>query len=179
MISAVISRLVEGGGFNPFEFATGATFWTWAIFLLSLPLMWKVVFGPITRGLAARDQQVVDAAASAEKARNEAEEAAAAARAELDKARADGRQRIQDAINRAEKQAQEAQREAKAEIERERLKASDEIEAAKQRALLEIRKEVVELTISSASRVLQKDLDADDHRRMVQGLLGEIEDRRN
>ena len=62
MISAVISRLVEGGGFNPFEFATGATFWTWVIFLLSLPLMWKVVFGPITHGLAARDQQVVDAA---------------------------------------------------------------------------------------------------------------------
>ena len=40
----------EGGGFNPLDFGfAGTTFWTWVIFLLALPVMWKFVFGPIER----------------------------------------------------------------------------------------------------------------------------------
>ena len=48
----------DGGGFNPLDPSFGgATFWTWVIFLVSLPVMWKFVFGPITKALEARDRK--------------------------------------------------------------------------------------------------------------------------
>jgi F-type H+-transporting ATPase subunit b len=58
------------------------------------------------------------------------------------------------------------------EIERERQKASEDIEAEKRRALMEIRNEVVDLSIASAGRILKKDVDDDAHRQMVDEFLG-------
>ena len=48
----------HGGGMNPFDPAGfGGMLWTWVIFLAALPFMWKVVMGPITKALEARDEQ--------------------------------------------------------------------------------------------------------------------------
>ena len=167
------------GGFNPFHPAAGAAFWTWVIFLLSLPVMWKFVFGPITKGLSARDEQVVQAARSAEEAKKEAERAAQNAHAQLEQARSEGKRMVQEAVTRAERQAQEAQKAAKVEAERQLQKAREDIEAEKRRALLEIRQEVVDLAISSAGRILQRELDDEAHRTMVSGFLKDLEKRSN
>ncbi len=164
----------EGGDFNPFEFAPGATFWTWVIFLGSLPLMWKFVFGPITRALADRDQAVVDAARAADDARLKAEEAVAQAREEREQARAEARKMVAEATARAERQAQEAQKTAQAEADRMLQKAREDIDGEKRRALVEIRREVVELTIASTGRLLQKEVDDDAHRELVNRFLGEL-----
>ena len=179
MIAVLAVLAEEGKQFNPFEWAPGATFWTWVIFLASLPVMWKFVFGPITHALAARDQAVVDAAAAADEARKRAEEAVAQAQAEREEARAEARRMVQEATARAERQAQEAQKAARAEAERQLEKAREEIEAEKRKALLEIRNEVVELAIHSTGRLLRADVDDDAHRSMVASFLAEIEKRNN
>ncbi len=161
----------EGGGFDPFAFAGGATFWTWVSFLLALPLMWKFVFGPITRSMAERDQKVEDSIRAAEEARRKAEEQIAAARAEAEKARADAKRQIDEALARASTQAQATLREAKTEAERQLVKARESIDAERRKALLEIRKEVVDLTIRSASRVLKRSVDGEANRKLVQDFL--------
>lgn len=171
--------VAEGGGFDPFQFAGGATFWTWVIFLLSLPLMWKVVFGPITKALAERDQKVVDAARAADDARARAEQAVAQAQTDREEARAEARRMVQDATARAERQAAEAQKTAKAEADRLLEKAREEIEGEKRRALMEIRQEVVDLAIASAGRILQNDVDDDAHRQMVGRFVDDLEKRSN
>ncbi len=46
-----LTNLTEAseGGFNPLELTQlGNALWTWVIFLLALPIIWKVVMGPIT-----------------------------------------------------------------------------------------------------------------------------------
>lgn len=169
----------HGGSFNPFEFAGGATFWTLVIFLLSLPVMWKFVFGPIVKALADRDQAVVDAAKAADDARVQAEQAVAQAREEREQGRAEARAMVQEAQNRAERQAQEAQKNAKDEAERQLQKAREDIEAEKRRALLEIRQEVVDLAIASAGRILKQDVNDEAHRTMVSGFLQGMEKRSN
>ena len=174
LASSTLGLLAEGGGFNPFEFTEGATFWTWVIFLLSLPVMWKFVFGPITKNLSERDQQVIDAAKAAEQARLEAEKAVAAARQELEQARAEGKRMVHEATARAERQAQEAQAQARAEAERQLQKVREDIEAEKRRALVEIRREVVDLAIASAGRILERDVDDDAHRKLVGGFLEDM-----
>ena len=168
----LVALAEEGGGFNLFEWHPGAAIWTLLIFGISLPLMVKFVFGPITKALEARDQKVEQAAVAAEEARKRAEEAVQKAQEQLETSRTEARARVQEAVDRAERQAQEEVKKARAEIERERQKASDDIEAAKHRALMEIRNEVVDLTIASAGRILKADVDDDSHRKMVDEFLG-------
>ncbi len=165
------SVLTLAQGFNPFEFAGGATFWTWVSFLLALPLMWKFVFGPITSALEERDNKVEEAIVAAEAARAEAQAQTEATRAELEKARAEARQMVHEATARAERQAAEALAQAKAEADRQVQKAAQEIEAQKQKALLEIRAEVVGMAISSAGRILKQEVDAEANQRLVNEFL--------
>jgi F-type H+-transporting ATPase subunit b len=167
------------GGFDPFEFAGGATFWTWVIFLLSLPVMWKFVFQPITAALVERDERVIEAAQAAEAAKREAELAVADARNELEKARAEGRRMVQEATARAERQGQDERNKAKAEAQAQLEKAREEIEGEKRRALMEIRQEVVDLAIRSAGRILERDVDDDAHRKMVGSFLEDLGKRNN
>ncbi len=170
---ALIAVAEQEGGFNLFSrFDIGVAVWSLIIFGLSLPLMIKFVFGPISKALEARDQKVEQAAVAAEEARKRAEAAVATAQEELEKSRAEARQRVQEAVERAGRQAQEEVAKARAEIQRERQKAAQDIEAAKRSALMEIRNEVVDLSIASAGRILKKDVDDAAHRQIVDEFLG-------
>lgn len=157
------------------EFMPGVTIWTWLAFLLALPLMWKFVYGPITRALEERDGKVEGAIQAAEKARADAEGQIAAARAELDKARSEARRMVEEATNRAERQAAEALRQAKEEAKAQLDKAREDIAAEKRTALVEIRQEVVNMTISATSAILRKDVNDEVHRQMVQDFLSTMQ----
>lgn len=161
------------GGFSPFaEFTPGVIFWTLLIFVLSLPLMIKFVFGPIVKNLDERDRKVEEAAQMAEAAKEAAQKAVADAELARQEAMAEARQAKEAAMARVEREVAEERAAAKAELDREREKVRSEIDAAKRKALMEIRQEVVGLTISSTSKLLQKDVDDDAHRRMVTDFIG-------
>lgn len=149
------------------EFMSGATIWTWLAFLLALPLMWKFVYGPITKALADRDTKVDDAIAAAENARKAAEEQVAAAKAELDKARAEARGMVEQALARAERQGQEALKAAEEKARAQLARASEQIAAEKQAALQEIRAHVVELSIAAAGALLKKKVDDAANKQLV------------
>jgi F-type H+-transporting ATPase subunit b len=171
--AAVAGAVEGGGGFNPFEFAQGATFWTVVIFLLALLPMWKFVFGPITAALDERDRKVDEALAAAERARREAEEQTAATRSELEKARAEAKAMVDEATSRAERQAEAELARARSEAERQLQQARQEIEAQKQKALEDIRREVVDLAVGSAAAVLGRSVEGDDNRRIVDEFLSQ------
>ena len=149
------------------EFMGGATIWTWLAFLLALPLMWKVVYGPITKALADRDQKVDDAIAAAEAARKAAEEQVTAAKVELDKARAEARGMVEQALQRAERQGQDALQAAEVKARAQLARASEQIAAEKQAALQEIRAHVVELSIAAAGALLKQKVDDAANRQLV------------
>ncbi|MEC7582969.1 MAG: F0F1 ATP synthase subunit B [Planctomycetota bacterium] len=154
------------------EPAPGAVIWTLIAFFLALPIMWKMVYGPITRALEDRDQKVEDSIAAAEVARKEAEEQMAAAKAELEGARAESKRMVEEAVSRAERQAAEAQRVADERAKAELTKAREAIAAEKRQALQEIRKEMVGLTIAATGHLLQRDVDDEAHRKMVSEFVG-------
>jgi F-type H+-transporting ATPase subunit b len=82
-------------------------------------------------------------------------------------------------VARARQAAQTREDEAKVEAKqyREELMASTrrEIEAETRRALDEIRKEVADLTLIATEKVTRKSLDGDDHRRLIEEALGEVD----
>ena len=175
-LGSTASAAEGGGGFNPLDPSMGgATFWTWVIFLVSLPVMWKFVFGPITRALEARDRKAEDAIGKAQEARTAAEKARVDTMAQLEQARAETGRLVAEARERAERQARELIESARAEAARSLEKARTEIQAEKTRALAEIRDEVVELSISAAGKILKRDVNDDAHKGFVKDMLAGVE----
>ncbi len=164
--------VIAGDGFDLFQWQPGVVIWSVAIFLVSLPFMYKFVFGPIIRNLDERDKKVEDAARAAEDAKIAAERAVADAEQSRQEAMAEARQAKDAAMARIQREVADERAAAKAEAEREREKASNEIEAAKRRALAEIRREVVNLTIASTGKILRQDIDDEAHRRLVDDFMG-------
>jgi F-type H+-transporting ATPase subunit b len=162
-------------GFNPFDAAGWAgTLWTWVIFLAALPLMWKVVMGPITKALEARDEQASKAIAEAEKAREEAGKARSEVESKLAEARAESAKMLADARDRASAVERQIKDEAAAQAARTLADAQVAIAAERDKALTAIREEVVELSMAGARVVLGRNVGAEDDRRLVSEMVGKL-----
>mgnify|MGYP002624160233 CR=1 FL=1 len=155
------------------DFAPGAMIWTFVAFFLGLFLMWKFVYGPITQALEDRDQKVEDAIQAAEVARQQAEAQMAQARAELAEAQQNAKRTVEEAMARAERQAAEAVREADQRAKAELQKARDTIAAEKRQAVQEIRALAVDLTISAAGKLLQREVDAAKNKPLVEQFVSD------
>ena len=78
---------IAEGGFNPLDVsASGGMIWTIVIFVVALPLMWKVVFGQIAAALGERDAKASEAIVAAQRASEEAEKSRAAVEVALGEA---------------------------------------------------------------------------------------------
>lgn len=163
-----------GGGFNPLDIsAGGALFWTLVIFLLALPFMWKLVFGPITQALAERDGQATAAIRAAEKAGEQAEEARAAVEVQLGEAKAEAQKMLASAKERAEVRERDIVDNARKEADAMIASARSAIESEREKALSSIREEVVNLSLGAATKVLGRNVSSEDDRRMASELVGE------
>jgi F-type H+-transporting ATPase subunit b len=175
MISLVspLGLLSEGGGgFNPIDLAAGGNlFWTGLIFLISVPLIWKVVMGPVTRALEERDAKTERAIAAAEKASKDAEEARSKLEVTLGEARAEAAKLIADARAKAEARGHEIVEQAKAEAGQLVEGARKAIKAEQDKAVTAIRNEVVELSLRAASQVLERNVGSDDDRRIARQVV--------
>lgn len=172
MFQLPILLLAEGGGFNPLDLSgVGGTFWTLVIFAVALVPIWKLVMGPITRALEARDEAAAAGLAAAQKASADAQSARAAVEAQLREAQVEAAKIVDAARGRAEVVERElkdaAGREAQALLSR----AKAEIQTEQAKALAAIRTQVVEVSIHAASRVLGRSVDTADDRRMVEEMV--------
>lgn len=169
-----------GGGFNPLDLAAGGNvLWTLLIFVVSVPLIWKVVMGPVTRALEERDDHASRAIAAAERASSEAEQARAEVEIKLGEAQAEAAKLLAEARQRAEVREHEIVDAAKQEAAGMVEAARKAIRAEQDKAIATIRKEVVELSLHAAGRVLERQVDTDDDRRLVTELVASREVSKN
>jgi F-type H+-transporting ATPase subunit b len=160
------------GGFNPLSLTAAANaFWTIVIFALSLPLMWKIVWGPMAKALEHRDEQADEAVKAAEAAKAAAEQARADVEKKLASAQTESARIIGEARAIGEAQGKEAIAQAQAEAKRTLENAKSEIEREKTRAIAEIRESVVDLSLEAASRVVGRSFQDDDQRRFVKDFV--------
>jgi F-type H+-transporting ATPase subunit b len=171
-IALLASPVAEGGGFNPLDLSQGGgLFWTIVIFLVALVPIWKLVMGPITRALEARDEAAAAGLAAAQKASADAQSARAAVESNLREAQLEAAKIVDAARGRAEIVERElkdtAGREAQALIAR----AKSEIKNEQDKALAAIRTQVVEVSMNAASQVLKRRVDSADDRRLVEEMV--------
>jgi F-type H+-transporting ATPase subunit b len=162
----------ESAGFNPLDPSFGGiALWTWIIFLVALPFMWKVVMGPVSKALEDRDDRATQAIAAAEEAKRGAEAARNEVERRLTEAQREAATMVEAARVRAEARERElmaqAGRESTALLERARL----EIKNEQDKAVAQIRKQVVDLSLAAAGQVLKRRVDASDDRRLVEELV--------
>jgi F-type H+-transporting ATPase subunit b len=153
----------------------GLMIWTLLAFGITLYLLNKLAFPRIAEALDKRRRVIEESIEQAQRAKQEADELLEEYRARLREAR----EQADDIVVRARKAADGLAEEAKAQAskQREELLAATrrDIEAETRRALEEIRKEVADLTVLATEKVTRKSLTPEDHRRLIEEALVEVD----
>jgi F-type H+-transporting ATPase subunit b len=161
---------------NPLiSISLGVMIWTLIAFLVTLFVLNKVAFPRIAEALDRRRRAIDESIDSAHRTKQEADQLLEEYRARLKEAR----EQADDIVVRARKAAESVQDESKqaAVKQREELleAARRDIEAETRRALDEIRKEVANLTVMATEKVTRKSLTPDDHRKLIEDVLQEVD----
>jgi F-type H+-transporting ATPase subunit b len=96
----------------------------------------------------------------------------------LKRIEAESRERIQVAVKEGQRVAGEIRDIARKEAQENLERARDEIQLERDKALVQLRDQTVELAMGIAGRVLQEELNADRHRKLVERFLDEVEQAR-
>jgi F-type H+-transporting ATPase subunit b len=155
--------------------SVGLMIWTILAFFISFMILRRLAFPRIQEALDRRRRAIEGSIDAAERTRREADQLLEEYRARLSEAR----EQAEDIVTRARKASEAFQEDSKVEARRQReelLEATRrDIEAETRRALDEIRKEVANLTVVATEKVTRKALDDEDHRRLIEEALSEVD----
>ncbi len=136
--------------------------------------IWRFLWGPMTRLLEERAKRVQDGLAAAERGQRELTLMQHKSVDLLRQARAEAA----EVLNHAERQAllvlEEARLGARAEGERLIVAARQEISGEVSRAREQLRAAIGELVVAGASQVLEQEIDARRHDRLVESMIAKL-----
>jgi F-type H+-transporting ATPase subunit b len=136
--------------------------------------IWRFLWEPMTRLLEERAKRVQDGLAAAERGQHEFSLMQHKSVDLLRQARAEA----SEVLNQAERQAllvlEEARQNARAEGERLVVAARQEIAGEVSRAREQLRTVIGELVVAGASKVLEQEIDARRHNRLVESMIAEL-----
>lgn len=134
----------------------------------------KFVWPPIMQALEARKKQIADGLAAAERGKHEQELAQKRAAEVLHEAKQQAQEIIAKAEKRAAEIVDEAKTDAKTEGQRILTAAQAEIGQEFNRAKEGLRAQVVSIAIAGASKVLEREVDANTHNDLLNKLAAQI-----
>ncbi len=153
----------------------GLWIWTLLVFLGVLFILWKWGWGMMLDALDRRDLAIRGAIEEARREREEAERLLAEHRALLEKTRRETAEMLATAQQEAARERQRIVEEARAEYEKILARGREQVAQEAARARAEIRREVADLVLLAASRLLRKTLDDAEHRRLAEEFVAELE----
>jgi F-type H+-transporting ATPase subunit b len=161
---------------NPLiEVRVGLMIWTLVCFAITFFVLRKYAFGPVQRIIDERRQRIRQALDEADSARAEARRLLEEHRSMMNEARGDAEQILAEARRIAESQRDRMRDELEADRQRRIEETTKQIEAETRRALEQIRAEVAELTLEATTKVTGKVLTDDDHRRLIDDAIRELD----
>lgn len=154
----------------------GLLFWTTIFFLLFWFIIGRFAFRPIANALKKREDDIQNALAEADKAREEMAKLKAENEQILAEAREERAKILKEAMDTKASIVNEAKTKAKEEAQRIVTNAKLEIENEKQNALIEVKNQVGMMATDIAEKVIRKQLSgSQDHESYVGKLIDEIE----
>jgi F-type H+-transporting ATPase subunit b len=157
-----------------FERALDLTIWTIVVFVILLFVLGKYAWGPMMKGLEAREHAIHSAVEEAHKAREETSRIRDEVQRERQKAAEEARATIEQARRDAQKQGDELRAKALAEIQAERDRMRHDMELARDAALQDLWSAAARLATLVASKAVGKQMNLDDHRKLVDEAIAEL-----
>ena len=152
----------------------GLFIWTILVFVVLLTLLKKFAWGPLLAALEERQEGIRKSLDDAAQARKELEQVQEESNRIVAKARADADAII--ASGRADALKLQEELRAKARLEAEGIvkNAEREIQQQTTQSLAQIREEAVDLSLSIASKLIQRNLSKKDNETLIQATLKQI-----
>ena len=142
-------------------------------FAILLGLLYLVAYKPLMRMLDERSRRVKESMEQTEVIKQQAERAEEEVKKQLEAAGKEGMEIIAQAMHTGEEVRQKAQQEAKQDAESLIARARVEIKRERDGAIDELRKEFADLTIMAAEKVIERSLDKQTHRQLIDRVLKE------
>jgi len=138
-----------------------------------LGLLYFVAYKPVMRMLDGRSHRIKESMEQADAIKEQTARAEEEIRKQLEETSKEGQKKIAQALKIGEEVKQKAQQEARREAEALLTRARAEIHREKDEAIGEVRKEVADLTILAAGKVIGQTLDKETHRQLIDKVLEE------
>jgi F-type H+-transporting ATPase subunit b len=153
----------------------GLMIWTLVCFGITFFVLRKFAFGPIQKTIDERRKRIRDSVEEAERARAEARKLLEEHRALIGQAKGEAGEILAEARRVADGQRERAREEIEVDRQRRLEDTRKQIDAETVRALEQIRAEVADLTLAATAKVTGKVLDRDDHRRLIEDAIGDLD----
>ncbi len=147
---------------------------TLLFFLILLAILKKVAWGPLMNIMEERENFVANEIDVAEKNRKEAEAARKEAQAQLTATKQEAQEMIADAKGAGEKQQADIIEAARQEAARIKQSAKEDIQNEKEKALQELQDQVASLSVLVASKVIEKEISAQDQEKLIQEYINKV-----
>lgn len=144
---------------------------TWVNLIILVLIMKKLLFKPVTNMLKAREEEVSSMYEKAETAQKNAENLESEYSQKLSSAKEEATRIVKEATLQATQKGEAIISEAKKEAASTIIKAQKEIEREKQTAVREIKSDIASIAVSVAEKVIEKDISAKDHERLVEEFI--------
>lgn len=147
---------------------------TLVVFLLAFGFLYLKVWPKILQGLEDRQNKIRQEIANAEAAREQANAALAEYQKELASARQEANELIAQARADAKAVAKDLRDRNEVELGEMKQRATRDLDSAKRAAITELHAEAASLAADIASRILKREISAEDQQRLVDESLGEL-----
>lgn len=141
---------------------------TLVIFIVLMLLLKKFAWGPLMGIMTEREELVASEIETAEKNREDSQKLLEEQRSLLKEARTEALAIVENAKKQADLQKEDIVSAAKAEAMRLQESAKRDIETEKEKAIAAVREEVVSLSVLAATKVLNKEVSAEDNRALIE-----------
>jgi len=153
---------------------TGLMVWTLVIFVVLMIVLSKYAFGPITAAVEAREKALEDAIEGAKRDRDAAAKLLQEHQAAIDAARGEAQKIIADGRAVGEKMRTDMIEQTRKEQQDMLERARREIENEKDKAIIQLRREAVDLALAGAGKVIEQNLESQKNRQLVESYLASI-----
>ncbi|HFE63312.1 MAG TPA: ATP synthase F0 subunit B [Caldithrix sp.] len=153
----------------------GMMIWTWVTFFVLFAVLLKVAWKPLLGMVEQREKTVEDAIRRAEEARNEAEQLLEKHQDMMAQTQGEIQKMLQENKQVAENMKNDIVRKARSEAQKLQERAQQDIEREKEAAIIELRKQVADLSIYAASRLIRENLDEKKHRSLIDQYIKDLD----
>jgi F-type H+-transporting ATPase subunit b len=159
---------------GPFTINGGLIIWTLVVFGILMFILAKTAWPAILKQVEDREARIRQQIEDAAKANADAQRLLADYQGQMAKARAEAQDMLAQGRLAGEKLREEMVAKGREEQEELLARARREIALERDRAVAELRKEAVELSIAAATKVIEKNLDTEADRKLVQDYLASL-----